>query len=396
VKAFRVYFGLLLAAILIFGVALSFSISVRAGDFSASLQPQSGLIQILPKGASDWQNVRTTHLVKAGDQVRTSGNGLARLTTVTGIEITIFPSSVVELKALSSSAASGQTFILAQYVGALYNNFKQKAGPNDRLEIALPAAGILVKGAQYYSVLTPSFDIGIFGENNEVEISTGDGKKYVGNKNNFARVHVNVDKGIPNFCSADFLAGNSESVLVAVLDSTNISVIRTYLQSTLKGRDTPSYREFLRQLMGLPVDKTDMVSLITGLNAFDPTKMGLDNLLVQYRGFIADVNLPELKDPIAPASCGNGKRDPGENIGTCPSDFISGSSCGNGVCELKFGEGAEGPDNCPADCLPKGGIPFAAACTSAVIGPLASPAAVDTPGRTIIPPIGTKTPTPSL
>ena len=47
----------------------------------------------------------------------------------------------------------------------------------------------------------------------------------------------------------------------------------------------------------------------------------------------------------APASCGNGKCDPGETAANCPKDCSSTAVCGNGKCDP-----GETATSCPADC----------------------------------------------
>jgi hypothetical protein len=50
-----------------------------------------------------------------------------------------------------------------------------------------------------------------------------------------------------------------------------------------------------------------------------------------------------------PASCGNGKCDPGETTSICPQDCQGNGPCGDGVCEP--GENVEScPNDCPAVC----------------------------------------------
>jgi len=53
--------------------------------------------------------------------------------------------------------------------------------------------------------------------------------------------------------------------------------------------------------------------------------------------------------PLAPATCGNGICDAGENATNCALDCQTFPNCGNGTCEL---DAQEGPVTCPADCVP--------------------------------------------
>lgn len=398
-KMFKIGFIAVYLLIVLFGVSSAFP-STYAADFAATLRARAGLVQLQPKGATTWRNVRTVEQVKAGDRIRTAGNGVAQLSTATGIEISIYPGSLIELKELSTSTATGQTFIVAQYVGTLFNNFTRPAGTNDLLQIALPAAGLRVRGTQYWSVLTPALEIGIFGQESEVEVQSADGKTFAGNKDTIGRVALKVDSP-PVACTTDFLRQNTTSVLVKAFDRPeNIATIRSYLKATLTGQNSPVYRDFLTALLALPKDKNDLETLLKALDTYDPTNTGVSGLAKQYRDFLGDPNRSDLKGVIAPATCGNGQKDNGETVDNCPSDFLVASRCGDGVCEFRANDkSAEGPDNCPLDCVPKAGIPFVAACVDTIIGP--RPTRTPTPGgirrtSTPIPPVGTVTPRPSF
>jgi hypothetical protein len=67
-------------------------------------------------------------------------------------------------------------------------------------------------------------------------------------------------------------------------------------------------------------------------------------------GPFGPLSLPEIPPhaPIAPATCGNGVCDPGEeNI--CSLDCQQFPNCGDGTCDIANGEG---PVTCPQDCIP--------------------------------------------
>lgn len=398
-KMFKVGFIAAYVLVVVFGVNSAFS-STYAADFAATLRARAGLVQYQPKGSTIWRNVRTSQQVRAGDRVRTAGNGVAQLTTATGIEIGIYPGSLVELKELSTSTTSGQTFILAQYVGTLFNNFTRPSGAKDLLQIVLPAAGLRVRGTQYWSVLTRSLEIGIFGQDNEVEVRSADGKTFAGNKDNIGRVILKAESP-PAICTMDFLQQNTTSILVTSFDTPeSIATIRSYLKATLTGQNSPAYRDFLTVILGLPKEKNDLDTLLKALDTYDPSKTGVSGLAKQYRDFLGDPNRTDLSSVIAPTTCGNGKKDNGETVDNCPSDFLVAARCGDGICEYRANDkSAEGPDNCPLDCLPKAGVPFVAACVDTIIGP--RPTGTPTPivirrTSTPIPPVGTLTPTPSL
>jgi hypothetical protein len=57
--------------------------------------------------------------------------------------------------------------------------------------------------------------------------------------------------------------------------------------------------------------------------------------------------------PLAPATCGNGICDPGEEQ-ICAVDCQSFPTCGNGICEL---DALEGPVTCAVDCVPEIRLP---------------------------------------
>ena len=54
---------------------------------------------------------------------------------------------------------------------------------------------------------------------------------------------------------------------------------------------------------------------------------------------------PVVQPDGAPATCGNGKCDPGETSANCPKDCSSAPVCGNGTCEA-----GETATSCPQDC----------------------------------------------
>src|SRR5574342_89682 len=66
-------------------------------EFAASLSPVAGLVQFQAKGSARWVTLRENQLVRPGDQVRTGNDGFARLTTVTGFELELYPTTYIEL-----------------------------------------------------------------------------------------------------------------------------------------------------------------------------------------------------------------------------------------------------------------------------------------------------------
>jgi hypothetical protein len=67
-------------------------------------------------------------------------------------------------------------------------------------------------------------------------------------------------------------------------------------------------------------------------------------------GPFGPLSLPEIppQAPIAPATCGNGVCDPGEE-NVCSLDCQQFPNCGDGTCDIEHGEG---PATCPQDCIP--------------------------------------------
>jgi hypothetical protein len=67
-------------------------------------------------------------------------------------------------------------------------------------------------------------------------------------------------------------------------------------------------------------------------------------------GPFGPLSLPEIppQAPIAPATCGNGVCDPGEE-NVCALDCQQFPNCGDKICDIEHGEG---PVTCPQDCIP--------------------------------------------
>ncbi len=78
---------------------------------SATLTPVAGLVQYLARGASDWVTLQDTQLFNKGDQLRTGSDGYARLNVVTGIQVDVYQTSIVEMNSLEMGPESGETLL---------------------------------------------------------------------------------------------------------------------------------------------------------------------------------------------------------------------------------------------------------------------------------------------
>src|SRR5512135_1642330 len=94
--------------------ALSAVAAPPAQEFSATLTPVAGLVQYLARGSTEWVTLRDTQLFGKGDQLRTGSDGYARLNVVSGIQIDVYQTAILEMNSLAMGPDSGETFSLLQ------------------------------------------------------------------------------------------------------------------------------------------------------------------------------------------------------------------------------------------------------------------------------------------
>ncbi|GEM_PF-969659 len=379
-----------IALILVITAAAAVPNSMRAASqaqsFSAVLVPVAGLVQVLPHGSTEWTNVEEEALIRAGDQIRTDADGMARLNVVTGITVEIYPTSLVELDRLSMQDGPGELFDLKQVVGTIYADVKQVVRPNDRIQLALPTAEITIRGTQFFSFVDPDLNVGIISQEHSVEVQTADRRKFTVTPDNLLFIKFTLprsDSAIIN-CTVDFLkASTSPQLVVEPLSAkpTNIQALREFLRALVRSNVNPQIRVFLRRYLGLPDvnledlgaddDTTELQEILDAIEALSTEEMTLPEFLSEYREYWGRTYKDALKTTLAPATCGNGRHDLAETLQNCLADFTPITSCGNGLCETNRRGIGESVLSCPADCLPMG--PLALSCQTVIEGAVNPP-----------------------
>lgn len=364
----------------------------EAQEFSATLTPIAGLVQYQAAGTSTWQVVRGVQLVNIGDQIRTGSDGLARLNVVTGVSVEIFPTTQVQLNNLTLTADSSQIFSLFQLVGTTFSSVTQTVRETDRIQIVLPPAGVLVRGTEFFTFVSPNFNSAVLTQLDEVEVRGTENELFIVRPDNFVYILVDLPVPPPQTCSLEFLDDNTEyryiiSPLTA--DPSRIEAVRAYLKDEITSTVNPDERIYVRQLIGLPSvdlgtldsqgDQEELENIFRGIEALQANNVNLIAFLNSQRGFLNSFK-NTLTNPLAPATCGNGSRDEGETAQSCPTDFTDPSPCGNGLCEIDRRGLGESLINCPADCLPYPDL--AVSCAAVVTGRLGLPRSVPPQRRT--------------
>jgi hypothetical protein len=398
--------------------ALSAVASPLSQEFSATLTPVAGLVQYLARGDTNWVTLRDTQLFSKGDQLRTGSDGYARLTVVTGIEVDVYPTSIVEMNSLAMGADSGQVFSLFQIRGLTFANINQTVKPEDRVQVMIPCAGIScanisISGTQFYTFVSPIVHAAVVSQEKEVKVQLVDKQTFAVAPDDFLFLKLDVPQPPPLVCSAELCSKNTKATFVnEPVKETKLQALRDFMHDSVTSNVDPLVRNFYRQLLGLPAvdlakltpeeDQKDLTMLLGAIDSFDGVKPVLKDHLQQYRDFWANYRT-KLTKPLAPATCGNNKQDDGETAENCPNDFADPAVCGNGLCEINRRGPGESVISCPADCLSFGAL--AQSCTGiadGVLNPGAKPTVIPGPGPkpgktpTVTPvPVGTTTPNPS-
>ncbi|MBX3079981.1 MAG: FecR domain-containing protein [Anaerolineae bacterium] len=339
--------------------------SISAQSISASLSPTAGLVQFRTRGNTQWTTVTQVQSIVAGDQIRTGSNGLAVLTTPNGIELTIYPSVLIQLTSLGTAANGGQQLVVYQLAGTIFSNVPKK-GSRDRVQIFLPPAGITVRGTQFITQVAPGIGGGIIGRESTVDVTSADLKRYIVAPLSLAYGHINADQLANVGVNRDTLRANATSSF------NSITGLRGFLKDMLIMYDVPETHAFLTDLLGIPatstndeinaaIDASKLTNLIGGERLAGLSRSGLNlrTTLSRLLDFWLNTYKATLTAPIAAATCGNLTQDAGETFENCPDDFADLSTCGNGYCE-EFVKG-ESVITCTADCIPQPNVALQAA-----------------------------------
>lgn len=339
--------------------------SFAAQNFSANLEPVAGLVQFKASGGSDWTTLEDNQLINPGDQIRTGSNGHARLTTPTGIEVAIFPTTLVQLDGLRLADNGGQIFSMLQLVGTTFTGV-DVANPNDAVLVSVPTAGMIVHGTQFLTMVlpdnpNPDVSAAVIGAEDTVQVVAANNQQFEVKPQTAFYSRVKLGPGV-----VANLATNVRTTLFATDFSNvsgfgaNLATFKDFLKEMLQGDDNATVRSFLRDLLGLeePDDPTDISDILDEIDALDADSLDLDTTLDALVDFWINTYSPSLEADLALETCGNGEQDDDETVENCPDDFADASLCGNNICETGAGESLL---SCPADCFVDPGAALAAA-----------------------------------
>lgn len=347
-------------------------ITPRAQSFSATLTPIAGLVQVLPMGQTEWKTVTKTTLLNQGDQVRTGSTGIGNINVVSGIEVDIYPVTVVELHdlRLGDSTRQGMVFNLFHLVGAVFMKVDMEVTARDRIETTLPLAGVKVEGTKWYTFVTPKMDALVVPAEDQVTIRGVTGSRYVIDPEEAYWVFVTAQSN-PLVCTADFLRRGIGERLISEkkAGAADVTGLRDHLKEDLIRNVNPQYRNFLHDQLNIPQEDfitmtlededTALKDLVPLIDKFDAKGERLPKFLEIYRDFWSTYWTQVQDTPMALETCGNNVEDAGETEDNCENDFNLKPYCGNGFCETdRFRPGILGESsiNCPDDCRIGGGL----------------------------------------
>ncbi|MHB8624652.1 MAG: FecR family protein [Aggregatilineales bacterium] len=326
------------------------SASPQAQAFAATVQPLGGLVQELKAGQSTWQTINRAGLLSNGDQLRTGDHGAVLVTTATGVKISVYPDTIIQLDNLSLAAdSSALTFIISQPLGITYTDIGRTLKPGDLVQVVTPTVAASVHGTKFYTFVGTTGHTAIIGEKNPVDVLGAKASAGQNGADNLAYFGLDLT-GAPSPCTIDFLANSSGVILKDLISDTNQQTFRDFLTEFYRSNINPKATAFYVQLLGLPTTATS-ADILNALPKFKPT-VTLADFLTSLRKLLVDYFTAESAVGFAPSTCGNGQKDPGETPTNCAADTADLSKTyNNGLCELAAGKSFF---NDAVDCLPFG------------------------------------------
>jgi hypothetical protein len=248
----------------------------------------------------------------------------------------------------------------------------------------------------------------------EVRIISADGQDVRVDEERFVFIDFQLPNPPPSTCTNELRRASTATLVVVPLNAAREQAARNFLTDIFISNQNPFIRVFMRELLGLEAkddaalsaeeDEQALQEILEAIRNADLSNLDLNDLLARYRTYWLSTYRSTLRNPIAPATCGNMRQDAGETAENCPTDFSEMAFCGNNICETDRRGAAESVVNCPADCLPLEALALSCIARSGqVFGlatevpppPLLGGIPANTPTPTPIVPIGTVTPTPS-
>jgi hypothetical protein len=355
---YRVVIGMLVAVVAFSALGPLPTITAspsEAQTFSATLEPLAGLVQQLASGSSTWETVTKVTLIRTGDQVRTGDNGAARLSTVTGIKLEIYPTTLVELKdlAMGEGADSSLQFVLTQSVGTTYMTVDQTLKSSDQVQIITPSVTANIRGTKFYTFVSRNGHTAFIGEEKTVELQTPNRQISRLDPDNIGYFVLNIPNQPPAVCTIDFLNRFARgSVLRDLRTPAGMQILRDFLAQFLESNVNSKVATFLFRFLDLP-ETTDPKAIMDAIAKFNK-QVQLPDFLADFRSFLRAYFVFLSSGPSAPETCGNGAKDTGETEQNCAADMMDITATrDNGFCETEKGESLL---NDPPDCLPFGQI----------------------------------------
>jgi hypothetical protein len=403
----------LVCSLLLMSVGLAMRVEAQQ-NFAGSLVPVSGLVQYRASGAQDWITLRGRQNIRVGDQIRTGADGFAQLNVVSGIALDIYPTSLLQIGVMQQRAERGVLVSIEQIVGKTLSRVDRALRPEDRFQVVLPTAGITVEGTQFWSLVAPNVHASIMSQEGEVRIISADGQDVRVDEERFVFIDFQLPSPPPDTCTDELRQSSTATLVVVPLNAAREQATRNFLTDVFTSNQNPLVRVFMRELLGLEAkddaalsaeeDEQALQEILEAIRNVDLANLDLNDLMARYRTYWLSTYRSALRNPIAPATCGNMRQDAGETAENCPTDFSEMAFCGNNICETDRRGAAESVVNCPADCLPPEALALSCIARSSQVFGLATEVPpptppggfpANTPTPTPIVPIGTVTPTPS-
>lgn len=326
---------------------------IEAQTTSATLMPVSGLIQVLRPSTDAWSNVTDMQMVTEGDQIRTGANGLARLTSVSGVSVDILPSTHMHLKHLLTNPNSPQWYSASQVVGASYAKVKTVTNRVDRVRMVMPAGVIEVKGTAFVQYTGLDAVQAIFGEEGRVQYTNAKGQRFQVGANTILVSYL--PGGYAGNTTLQSLSNAKVTVISEPINAAELDALKVLLMSLTVQYDNASGVAAITSLLGIPATSSRQAILVA-IDGLTVPQVDVPRFNASLIAFFSR-NYPfALGTTVAQSTCGNKLIDAGENIGTCPDDVLVASefsSCGDLICQQDRGESVV---SCPADCFPNAPI----------------------------------------
>jgi hypothetical protein len=272
------------------------------------------------------------------------------------------PNTLLRLDNLAHGAGAdnAQSFKLSVELGLTYITIDHTLKNTDSFQVITPAAVLNIRGTKFYTFVSRLLSTYVMGDEHIVEVSDAKGQDFQNSPDTLTAVTFGGLTPLPHVCTIDFLNKQADGVILKDLKTdAGRNVFRTFLADWLASNVNPLKMTFFQRLLNLP-DTTTAKDIEDNLKNFNKD-IDFPGFLSDTRGYMTSYFSSLGKDPVAPATCGNGKKDSGETADNCNLDVTDvKSTCGNGLCETN--PQGESYLNCPADCLPNGAL--ALSCTN--------------------------------